>query len=311
MIQTIGVIYLEEQRTGWAGRIIMAVIGLVIVACIGVAWWLYITGIQPGEVEKEIEGIIRSSVVIEQSANSIQIGAKLLDMATDEPVDEPEEQFDQNLLRKIDFEELQAINTDAQRWIFIPDTNIDYYVMQERNVGEYYYLYNNIYRASNWWGSILTAAVPDNQDDAHLIVFGHHMDGANDVAFSNLPQFVNKSYGEAHPYVYMYYPDHSERWKVWSSCQLWQSDMVYEIPYTLGSSSYQELIDHIDASGYYTLAGKPSNRTRTLFLSTCNGYGERFVLGCVPDIAYYYPEENKAESGTPEASPSPEGQAAG
>lgn len=269
----------------------MFFLGAVIVACIAVCFWLYITGVQPMQVEKEIESIIQAGVELENAAG---VWSKLQDMNEDE--DSPEdidttETFDENLLRKIDFDELQGINSDASRWLFIPNTNIDYYVMQEQKPHEYKYLYTNIYNQSNWWGSLLTPAIPDNQDDAHMLIFGHHMDGEDEIAFSRLPFFVDKAYGEARPYVYVYYPDRAERWKVWAAVQVSQWDDVYEVPYVLGSDKYDALLQHIHDSAYYTLTDRPSKMTRSLILSTCNGWGERFILGCVPDMAYYYPEE--------------------
>lgn len=200
-------------------------------------------------------------------------------------------QTDQNLLRRIDFTELQSINTDATRWVYIPDTNIDYYVMQEQTVGEYYYLWRDIHKKQSSWGSILTPKEPMNMEDAHLLLFGHHMRDKT-VAFSSLNLYNDQSYGEGHPYVYLYYPDRSERWKLWAVCNSNSSDMIYEIPYTLGSDAYQSLIHNIDSIKTYGLGEVPDNTTQTLVLSTCRGSQGgsplRFYIVCVLDDVYYY-----------------------
>ena len=64
----------------------------------------------------------------------------------------------------------------------------------------------------------------------------------------------------------------------------------------IGSDKYDSLLQHIHDSAYYTLTDRPSKMTRTTILSTCNGWGERFILGCVPDMAYYYPKEEDTSS---------------
>lgn len=285
------------MKKGVLSNIAVFLLGATIVTCIAVCFWLYITGVQPMQVEKEIEGIIRAGVELDKSA---ELWAQLQDMNEDEvspeEAEDTEQQFDQNLLRRIDFDELMGINPDATRWLYIPDTNVDYYVMQEQTPNEYAYLYKNIYNEGNWWGSILTPAIPNNQDDAHMLIFGHHMDGEDAIAFSRLPYFCDKSYGQARPYVYIYYPDHAERWRTWAAAQVSQYDDVYEVPYVIGSDKYDSLLQHIHDSAYYTLTDRPSKMTRTTILSTCNGWGERFILGCVPDMAYYYPKEEDTSS---------------
>lgn len=195
------------------------------------------------------------------------------------------------LYRKINFEKLQAINPDATRWVYIPNTNIDYYVMQEQTEGETYYLWRNIYKKKSSWGSILTPKVPEDIEDAHLLLFGHRMSNKS-VAFGRLNKYAKQSYGKSHSDVYVYYPDRAERWKLWAVCKSNAEDMIYQIPYTLGSDSYQTLIDHVDATKLYSLCDKPDNQTKTLVLSTCNGRrsgsSARFYIVCVLDEMYIY-----------------------
>ena len=78
----------------------MFFLGAVIVACIAVCFWLYITGVQPMQVEKEIESIIQAGVELENAAG---VWSKLQDMNEDE--DSPEdidttETFDENLYKQ-------------------------------------------------------------------------------------------------------------------------------------------------------------------------------------------------------------------
>lgn len=201
-------------------------------------------------------------------------------------------QIDENLLRKIDFDELQSINPDAERWIYIPDTHIDYYVMQEQTVDETFYLYRDIYKESSSWGSILNPKEPMDFDDAHLLFFGHKM-ANREVGFGCLRNcYSTAEDAENYKYIYVYYPDRAERWVVWTAIRGDENDMVYDIPYQIDTDKYQELIDDLQSKGMYELVETPTKDTYTIVLSTCNGpYGgspARFQVVAVPEACYYY-----------------------
>lgn len=199
-----------------------------------------------------------------------------------------EGQLDEYLLRRIDFNNLKAVNKDVRSWVYIPDTNIDYYVMQEQELGVYYYLWRDIYKNSSSWGSILTPKIPLNADDAHLLIFGHRMKNTN-TAFSSLSKFRDAGYGAEHKYVYQYYPDHAERWRVWAVMNVQPNDDVYNMPYTLGSDEYGELLGSIAGKAIWSDSSvKPDSSVRVTALSTCHDNDTRFVVVCVPDLAYYY-----------------------
>lgn len=230
-------------------------------------------------------------------ADALVLEQSMRDLAVQEPdtveIQAARESFgtqevDPYLLRQIDFTALQEQNADAQRWVTIPETNIDYYVMQEQTIGSYFYLWRDINRQRSTWGSILTVAEPEGTDDAHLLMFGHNMKN-KDVAFGSIRKhFKTAESADAYPYVYVYYPDHSERWLVWMAASVKANDTVYTYPYELYSDEYEELLVHMQKSARYEKMTRPSNDIRTLVLSTCNGDNVRFYIACVPDIFYEY-----------------------
>ena len=195
------------------------------------------------------------------------------------------------LQRRIDFASLMAINSDADSWLWIPDTNVDYYVMHEQKTDVYEYLWKDIYHEQNGTGSLLRVHVPADQDDAHLLIFGHRM-SRRDLMFSNLTDWRDEEFAKSHQYVMMYYPDHSECWKVWTACNVQATSDIYKVPFELGSEKYQAMLDETARLGFYQLFSQPDNNTRTLYLSTCDksmgNQDTRFIVVCVPDIFYYY-----------------------
>ena len=210
----------------------------------------------------------------------------------EEPIEIDDDYMDK-LLRAVDFATLKNINSDVLCWLWIPDTNIDYYVMQEQGEKEdvFEYIWKDIYHKKSGVGSLLSVHVPGDMEDAHLLIFGHHMK-RRDVMFSNLLDWRDKSFAEQHPYIFVYYPDHAECWKVWTCANAQGDSIIYDVPYILGSDGYQEMLDVTLELGFYELADRPDKNTKTLYLSTCDKLTDnkdrRLILVGVPDIFYYY-----------------------
>lgn len=212
---------------------------------------------------------------------------------------ENHEAFDKNLLRRVDFKTLWQTNDAAQRWMFVPGTKIDAPVLNEPNVGSYFYNLRGFNKRRNSCGSFLVPKAPTDSngkevDDGHLFILGHRMNNYNgEWQFSNLPtRWATKAGAEKHPYVYIYYPDHAERWKVWMALDARGTDMIYDIPTKIGSDDYEAMLKHAQNISRYQTDVVVDKNTHTLFMSTCNNPSGRawirFVLVSVPDANYYY-----------------------
>lgn len=203
-----------------------------------------------------------------------------------------EDGIDPNLLRSIDFDELLSINDQVCTWVYVPDSTIDYYVIQEREVGVYEYLWADIY--GNWSeiGSVLVPAVPDGADDAHMLICGHNFtDASMDYMFRSVLSYEDRGYLDGHEYVYLYYPDRTERWRVWAHADTTVYDAAYLSPYEIGSAEYGEMLRHVKDIATWSVGEiEPDASDRTLFLSCCNrkyvGCDGRAFVCCVPDVMY-------------------------
>ena len=234
--------------------------------------------------------VLSDGTYVKQSV--LPVRTQAVEQEEEDPIEIDDEYLDR-LMRAIDFTTLKNINSDVLCWLWIPDTNIDYYVMQEQGEkeGVFEYIWKDIYHKKSGVGSLLSVHVPGDMEDAHLLIFGHHMK-RRDVMFSNLLDWREKSFAEQHPYIFVYYPDHAECWKVWTCANAQGDSIIYDVPYILGSEGYQEMLDVTLSLGYYELAERPDNNTKTLYLSTCDKLTDnkdrRLVLVGVPDIFYYY-----------------------
>ena len=191
--------------------------------------------------------------------------------------------------REINWDALYEINTQVKCWIYIPGTNIDYPVIQEKNIGTYQYLDHDIYGNSLKSGCIVTPCQPDGtlDADAHFIILGHNM--KNKTMFGTLKKYTAEEFYKSYPSIYIYYPDRTEQWSVWSSYYTTEADIIYDMPYELNSKSFTKLITQIENSKLYpTMVTNTDPSRKILTLSTChtldNTNRGRFVVNAVLDV---------------------------
>lgn len=105
--------------------------------------------------------------------------------------------------KEVDITELQEeINADIYAWIYIPDNNIDYPVLQHPSDNSFY-LENNIDGSKGLPGCIYTENYNKKDfSDPNTIMYGHNMKAG--TMFADLHKFEDSEYFEEHPYVYVY-----------------------------------------------------------------------------------------------------------
>ena len=98
------------------------------------------------------------------------------------------------------FVNLQAENSDFVGWLFIPDTNIDYPVMQTPK-NEQYYLHRNFHKKWSSHGCLFASAksVIDPEPSMNIVIYGHHM--RVDSMFHSLEKYKSKEFYENHKYI--------------------------------------------------------------------------------------------------------------
>lgn len=104
----------------------------------------------------------------------------------------------------IAWDDLLERNPDVIAWIQIPNTNIDYPVLQGDT--------NDTYLRHDIDGNYLVAGsifVDANHsaplEEPNTIIYGHNM--RNSSMFSDLKEYINPEFVKDHPYVYIYLPD--------------------------------------------------------------------------------------------------------
>lgn len=115
----------------------------------------------------------------------------------------------------IDFPALQAKNTDICAWICVPDTEINYPVLQSADGDDSFYLNHDMDKKSFKAGSIYIESVNSNNfSDPNTVIYGHNM--RNGSMFHGIHSFKDKAYFDAHETIYIYTPGHILEYKIFS-----------------------------------------------------------------------------------------------
>lgn len=99
----------------------------------------------------------------------------------------------------VDLAALQEQYPDVKGWLSIPDTGIDYPVLQSSKEQPQYYLRRNYKGEYDINGSLFLQWDCSVSDGENLVIYGHNMKSG--VMFGNLDQYAALSYCQEHPSV--------------------------------------------------------------------------------------------------------------
>ena len=132
------------------------------------------------------------------------------------PQPEPEEPQPELPDNPVDFAALQEQYPDVVGWIQVPDTNINYAIMQSgADTAEDFYLTHNEEGEKKKYGSIYIQKYNHADfSDPNTILYGHNM--ANGSMFANVHKFKKKDFFNSHEYLYVYLPGHVLTYRIYS-----------------------------------------------------------------------------------------------
>ncbi len=128
-----------------------------------------------------------------------------------EPVSEPQTEpvvattEKEPYVSPIDFEALWAINPDIYAWIEIPDTNVNYPILQHPTDNDYY-LYHTPEGVEDAPASIFTHNVNSKDfTDFNTLIYGHKWNDG--TMFGKLALYRDEEYLKEHQLIKIYLPD--------------------------------------------------------------------------------------------------------
>lgn len=177
-----------------------------------------------------------------------------------------------------EFEDLYNSNPDMVGWISIPDTEINYPVMQTIEDNDYY-IDHDFYGVKDSNGTIFVDSRCDivNQP-SNTILYGHNM--RSGMMFGSLKKYQKKDYYDEHQYVYF---DTIYEHRIYQVVAVCLSKVSFQdetgfryYNYIEGSNhtEFQEYYDNISTLNVHDGAVDLAPSDKILTLSTCNSYTE-------------------------------------
>ena len=98
----------------------------------------------------------------------------------------------------VDLVTLRKQYLDVQGWLTIPDTGIDYPVLQSEQENGEFYLKRNYKKEYDINGSLFLQADCKVSESRNLIIYGHNMNSG--AMFGNLDFYADETYYQEHPF---------------------------------------------------------------------------------------------------------------
>ncbi len=174
------------------------------------------------------------------------------------------------ILLRAKFASLKELNSDVVGWITVPNTNIDYPVVQASDND--YYLRRAITGTSLTAGTIfIDYRNQSNWSDQNTVVYGHNM--ASGAMFANLAKFKGSSFFKKNPYVYIQTENAIYVYKVFSVYETNKYDPYIRVSFN-SANDFKEWANSRKSLSLHSSSYKFQGDEQVITLSTCtNGFG--------------------------------------
>lgn len=198
----------------------------------------------------------------------------------------------------IDWSSLRAINPEIVGWVVIPNTVINYPIVQ--TVDNQTYLHKSFEGNKNACGTIFMNSYNHKDfSDWNTIIYGHNM--KNGSMFATLNKYKNEDFYKEHKEVWILTPSFERKYQIISAHEATDGTETYNIQFA--ENEYTSHISREVSNSNYDTGNGYNIDLPIVTLSTCTGRGtlSRFVLICQPVYEiklnpYVQDEESTEES---------------
>ena len=230
---------------------------------------------------KDLQNKKQNNVVEHLVTGTEQMNPEITEDAT-----ETGETTEQPLIMLEDYVSLYAENPELIGWLHIPDTDIDYPVMQSSQEEPDYYLKHDFDKNDDLNGTLFIDARNDYINrDTNIIIYGHNMKSG--MMFGELKKYLDEDFYNAHKTIEfntLYERGVYEIIEVGLSEVQYQDENVVRYYNCLNADSeeeYQEYLNNVAQLSVYGTEIDSTYGDQLLTLSTCNNYtqdGRMFIL---------------------------------
>jgi len=201
------------------------------------------------------------------------------DQTPNTPVEEVQMEIQQaeedSVFPTVDFQALQALNEDVVGWIHIPDTQVNYPILQGDDNDDYlYHLLTGEYNSS---GSIfLDAEVASDFSGQNSPIYGHNM--KNGTMFKDITGYKKQDFFDAHPTAMLMTPEKNYFVHLFSGyvTDSWGNAWDKEF----ADSDFDAWLRDAKEKSVFTSDVVPATQDKILTFSTCtyNTHDARFIV---------------------------------
>lgn len=172
-------------------------------------------------------------------------------------------------LLEMDLAALREGNPEVLGWIVIPDTELDYPLMDGED--NQYYLEHTWDRKYNEAGSIfLEKTSSSDLSDEHTVIYGHRMN--NGTMFGSLGEYRALEHWEKHPHVYIVDDNGVHIYEIFAAYEANIGSRTYQVGFS-GEESKRAFLEHCLTSSVIDTGVVPAVEDKILTLSTCTAMG--------------------------------------
>lgn len=171
----------------------------------------------------------------------------------------------------VDWDALRAVNPNIVAWIYIPDSPVNYPVVQGQDNQEY--LHKSFDGSTGWLASAGTIFLDSNNasdfSDRNSALYGHHMNDGS--MFASLSDWQNNDEFNSHRDIYLLTPQGNYRLKTFAMVKTTGTDALVQTTFSSEESYRSYIQDKLDRS-VVTQEGDvlgASDITQSMLFSTC------------------------------------------
>lgn len=170
----------------------------------------------------------------------------------------------------IDFQALQQQNPEVYAWIQIPQTAVDYPILQS-STDNRYYLNHTINGEEKKEGAIFTENYNTKTfEDPNTIIYGHDM--KNGSMFQSIHQYMDRSFFDANRDITIYMPEKILHYKIFAAYLTDNKHLMMTYNFW-DQDVYQQYLDNIfsmrDMNAFVDTSMEVTAKDKIITLSTC------------------------------------------
>ncbi len=171
----------------------------------------------------------------------------------------------------IDWEALWEENEDIYAWIYIPNTNIDYPILQHPS-NDTYYLEYNLDGSKGLPGCIYTEKINAKDfTDHNTLIYGHNM--RNGTMFKDVHKFAEEEFFNENRFIFIYTPDELLIYDIYAAYRFTDAHILlsYDCETEAGFGMYLQMIQNSYGTTGNFREVEVDQTDRIITLSTCVG----------------------------------------